>query len=244
MPENSSGQIPQNAMLLTIRNDRPLLAPELGELLLALSRDYREVNRGRSLAVTRIQTGTILITLSDVLAAAKPYLMDGVQVAIGAKAIVVFITSLRGLIAKRKGADHPAKHDTRKGPHRSVEAMVKIAAETGRELLIRHVAASGETLEVDLSPADAAAIREQTRHVQQQLRIREEIPVMPVKSFADEIERIGVTDVSGLHPLITTVVRLLVQTGNERLVEMLAKELETRGYSEWAAGVRGAVQKT
>lgn len=58
------------------------------------------------------------------------------------------------------------------------------------------------------------------------------------RELADEIEQLALPGSSDPHPLISMVVRLLRESGNGYLVEMLAQELEGRGYVDLAGTVR------
>jgi hypothetical protein len=234
----------EHEILLSIRNERPLQAAILGELLSALSRDYRQMNRGRGLAVTRIETGSVFIFLTDAFLAAKPYLDTSIEVVKGAKAIFDFAKSIRDFIGKKKNPNSDLEQGVKQGPYRSIEKMIKIAAETGSELQIRYSDGNGGSFEASLAPLEAVAIRKRTGHPelqakvmhQERERLLEEATSALIKGVADE--QLALPGSRAHHPLIGTVVRLLRQTRNGHLVEMLASELQGRGYSELAAAVR------
>lgn len=161
----------EHELMLHIADGRPLLASELGELLSALSRDYRQMNRGRSLAVVRIESGSILIFMQDAALATKPYLSDAIEFAKGGKALLDFAKSIKDLIGKKKTPDTGLVEGRKQGPYRSIEAMVKTAADAGSELTIKHVAHDGESLEVHLTPKDAVEIRARTHQAEIRAKI-------------------------------------------------------------------------
>jgi hypothetical protein len=213
--------IPQaeHELMLRIADGRPLQASELGELLSALARDYRQMNRGRSLAVVRIETGSLLIFLQDAVLAAKPLLSDAVEIAKGGKALLDFAKGIEDLIGKKKTPSTDLAEGRKEGPYRSIEAMVKTAADAGSELTIKHVANDGESLEVHLTPKDAVEIRARTRQAEIHAKIyrderslegvpRTMITADRARELADEIEQLALPGSSDPHPLISTVVRL------------------------------------
>jgi hypothetical protein len=106
-PHRESPQTPQ--LVLTLRNERPILAADLGKLFTALASDYRRLNRGRTLVVTELHTGTILAHLQEALDAIAPYAKTGLDLLKAAKNLKQFAEILRGFIGKAK--DHPEEGD-------------------------------------------------------------------------------------------------------------------------------------
>lgn len=245
--------IPQavNELVLRIAGGRPLQASELGDLFLALARDYRQMNRGRTLVVTRIEAGSILIFLQDALLAAKPYLSDTLEFAKGGKALVDFAKSIKDLVGKKKAPDVDSVEGSKQGPYRTIEAVLKIAAEKECEISIKYVGGKEEGMEVHLTPKDALEIREKARFAGRQAKISHaelllertappRLMAERARELADEIERIALPSANDTSALLSIVIRLLRSSGNEHLVEMLALELADRGYSDVAVAVRAA----
>ncbi|MGO9685431.1 MAG: hypothetical protein ACLPTZ_23135 [Beijerinckiaceae bacterium] len=122
--------------------------------------------------------------------------------------------------------------------------MAKVAARNQCNLDLVYSSSDGEKVEARLTRTEAVKIRRKTRDATKSSdgvpeKIETEIVVASdVKLIADQIERQGPASLVESHPLIVAVVRLLRQTGNENLVEMLARELESRGLSTWAKEVR------
>jgi hypothetical protein len=228
----------QAGMLLTINNERALLASDFGNLLTSIARDYRQFNRGRDLAIANVYSGSVSVELIDVLVAAKPYLVDGVQIAIGTKAIIEFMKAIKDLLARKKDARTERATDVKRDPYRTAEAMIKIAAQNHNNIRIKTYGPRSENFEVELSSMHAKDIRQ--REKERKIQSVEATPrTTDIVDLADEIQRLRATDADALRALINAVVQMLLRTRNGRLVEVLAKELERRGYTELAAQVRG-----
>ena len=248
MAKASTAAPSASGFVLTVHNERPLGVADLAELLSALSRDYRQINRGRNLVVTRIETGTIHISITDYLIASIPilagsarYIADSIEIARAGKAIFEFVQSIRNSIEKKRRDRSSGSKDR---PWRTLEAMAKVAARNQCNLDLVYSSSDGEKVEARLTHTEAVKIRRKTRDATKSSdgvpeKIETEIVVASdVKLIADQIERQGPASLVESHPLIVAVVRLLRQTGNENLVEMLARELESRGLSTWAKEVR------
>jgi hypothetical protein len=234
-------------LVLLISDGRPVRASELGELLTALARDYRQVSRGRLLVVTQLESGSLWILLKDAALAAKPYLTETAEYTKAAQALFEFARGLKRNLARKKSADGEAVDPAKSGPFRSIESIVKVAADTGAELSLKYAGSAGEVIEITLTPVEAIEIRERDKVAAYQARIeQEDRRLLPshsraedrAKALADELELLAISDSSEPNPLIVAVVRLLRRSGNEPLIEMLAQELDGRGYPELAAAVR------
>lgn len=231
-----------NELLLIFQTVRPLPASIVGDLLSALSRDYREINPGRTLVVSRLQTSSLFVFLKDSFFAAEPYFKDGVEAAKGGKALIDFAKSIREFLTKKKQGGEEI--GTKAPGYRSIEAMMKTAAETGSELQVRYTDTDGSSLEANLTPPEAIQIRTRFRQEKldrQQLRDAE-AGVEPtsanrVYEFADQIAQLALPGTAEPSALVSTVVGLLRTTGNDHLVGMLATELRQRGYAGLAEAV-------
>jgi len=241
LAEALSGAPISDQIFISIYNERPLAVGVFGNLLTALSRDYRQMNPGRNLLVTRIETGTLHISITDALIALMPYWKEaatyvnaGVEIVKATKAVAQFGRSLRDSISRRK--EDPS-FDSREGPWRSTEAMVDTAAKNRCDLEVRYSGSNGETLEVRLTSTDAEKIKTgrappRPRPSGKKSWNGVDELANEVKLLADEIENQPKLDDS--HALIRIFVRMLIRTRNENLIKMLAKELEDRGYVELA----------
>jgi hypothetical protein len=70
-------------IMVAIVGGQPIPAAMLGNLIIALSRDYKALNRGRTLVVSRLETGSLLVFVQDAYYAVQPYLADGVSLSKG-----------------------------------------------------------------------------------------------------------------------------------------------------------------
>jgi hypothetical protein len=233
----------QDGLLIRIEGGRSVHAAELGALLTALARDYRAMNRNRELAVYRVETGSILIEVKDAIAAAAPYLKDGATVAGGITALQSFGKAIKKLISSRKATSQSI--EGRQGPYRSVEAIIKIAADAGAQVSGRQVGTDGSALEFQLTPQDAALIRARERSADSPEReiARLAPPHLALESratkqFADDLEQLSLTGPNDTHPLVVSVVRLLKGSGNSHLLVTLERELKARGHNALAAALR------
>lgn len=87
--QNSGAGLPLGDLVLTFNHEQPITAAQLGELFAALARDYRQFTSGRSLVVTRIESGSLIALLQDAIVFLAPHLRTAVEVA---KAIKGFET--------------------------------------------------------------------------------------------------------------------------------------------------------
>jgi len=151
-------------LIITIEYETAPRADDLGELFAALARDYKDMTKGRVLVVSSIHQGSIWATLTDWALVATPYIKDAVEFAKGAKALADFAKLLKEQITSAKSSEPkklPPPRRRKKTGQRSLEAIVKIAAENGRAVRVKHTSAKGETLEVEMSGEAAILIREE-----------------------------------------------------------------------------------
>jgi hypothetical protein len=89
-------------MTLTIRNELPLKADEIGSLLKALAADYRRLSRGRTLVVERLETGSLIAHLMDMFFLLKPHAHDLVETAAAIKAGEYLLNTLKKIYSEIK----------------------------------------------------------------------------------------------------------------------------------------------
>ena len=151
-------------LIVTIDYEIAPRADDLGELFAALARDYRDMTKGRVLVVSNIREGSIIATLTDWAIQAAPYVKDAVEIAKGGKALADFGKLLKDMITSAKSAEtkklSPPRKRKKKPGQRSIDAIVKTAAQNGRAVRVKHTRANGETFEVEMSGQAASAIRE------------------------------------------------------------------------------------
>lgn len=240
-------------LLLTIRNEKPLPAALMSDLLSALSKDYRRLNRGRTLVVSRIQMGSWWIYLCDMIQTTQPYLKNGVEFAKGGKAILDFAKGIREAVGKAKGPEVHVNGGMH-GVARTVEALAKVAIEAGSEIQVSQKSSDGTLIDVRITPPEALLIREiarqralaekpspsllQTNNI---LRVSRGIDA---KALADQLQHLAVEGpATSVHPVLSAVLAVLRQDGNSHFIDALAYELEGRGYYDLAEIVRDVNRK-
>jgi len=133
-------------LIITIEYETAPRADDLGELFAALARDYKDMTKGRVLVVSSIHQGSIWATLTDWALVATPYIKDAVEFAKGAKALADFAKLLKEQITSAKSSEPkklPPPRRRKKTGQRSLEAIVKISAENGRAVRVKHTSAKG-----------------------------------------------------------------------------------------------------
>lgn len=246
---------PQSAAELVIVFDyrRELLAADLGSLLTALAKDYARAYRGRTLVVSSIEKGSLLVAIHDAVSAASPFIKDGVEIARGIKSITDFAASIRKLVLRKKDEAAGVKAPAPKTRvDRSVQEIVRIAAVSGSEVTIRQTEADGRITEISLASREAIEIRERetTRRSEAppagrrvtQPTFPDPLPVsfQPI-ALADQFEKLDQAGSHGREAVISaiaSVAAVVRDAGHGRLLEPLALELESRGLHDWAAAVR------
>ena len=82
-------------IVLTFNFEMSPSADGLGEVFVALARDYNEATEGRVLVIKSIQSGSIVVALTDAALAAAPY-AGGTLAIIGAvNAVAAFAKNLK-----------------------------------------------------------------------------------------------------------------------------------------------------
>jgi hypothetical protein len=152
----------EDLLIITIDYETALRADDLGDLFAALARDYKDVTKGRVLVVTSIEHGSIIATLTDWAVQTIPYVKDAVELAKGVRALADFGKILKEWI---DGANTDKKkllqrRGRKTQGQRSIEAIVKIAADNGCAVCLKHTSAKGETFQVEMSGPQAIKLRE------------------------------------------------------------------------------------
>jgi hypothetical protein len=242
-----------DAIAITFDFKNPIPVEEFGEVFTALARDYREISRGRSLVIASIENGSIIASLTDATLVAAPYVGGGLAAIAAVNSLATFAGHLEKWFGKAK-SDSGAKllfQKRRKSVgQRSVEAMIKAAANTSSHIRVRHATENGEILEVEVSPTEARKIRDvaasnETRAVQ----INEGL----VRVAHPEIARAvaSLHQVSGgnlsstqMQTFVDVIVATLRSLGASHALSELASNLELHGMSDVAFAVRQHIKKS
>lgn len=243
-------EIPQRAELtVTISYEKLIPAVELGNLITAMARDYRSLSRGRTLAVARIASGSILIFLQDAYEAIGPYASHAVQIAKGTKALADFAKVLKeGYSALKSGKKSP---NAKVGAYRTTQASLKLALDHDAEFHFKETGPDGETVEFTVTPKDAASTREMAKfHADQIASAMDVLKVLPpstlpAPSIAEYREMMTVADMTPAQraSVATVVVATLRRAGQTHLILQLIKDLERSGLFDLAKDLRRAVNK-
>jgi hypothetical protein len=220
----------------------------LGEVFVALARDYKEATKGRVLVIKSIQSGSIIVALTDAALAAAPY-AGGALVGVGAvNAVATFAKNLKEWFGRAK-SDEGRKRLYRRGKkaagQRSVEAIIATAAKNGLGVRVKHTSPKGEILEAELTPAQAVQAYEMS--VVQPTKVAE-IEATERRSLARPdvivaIEKLRDAGNANLSPiqiesLVDIIVTALQLAGAKYTLPSIASHLEMHGMHEFAEAVR------
>jgi hypothetical protein len=169
----------EDRLIITIDYENPPRADDIGELFAALARDYKDFTRGRVLVVTSIEHGSIIATLTDWALQNLPYAKTAVEIAKGAKALADFSKIVKEWIdgVKAGNKNLPQRRGRKGQGQRSIEAIVKIAANHDRAVRIKHTTPKGETFEVEMTGPQA-------------ITLRDEVLSHPTKAAESDIQRV------------------------------------------------------
>jgi hypothetical protein len=148
------GSQPKAEILLILATDQPIAVDDLSRLFGALAKDYKQLTRGRTLIVTSISHGSIIVHLTDAYSAIAPYLNKMVDAVKGLKALADFVKTLKESTERFRHQGKPSPKLKKVGDRSAVE-IFKIASKTGRSIEFRHQSADGELLEVRIGPEEA-----------------------------------------------------------------------------------------
>jgi hypothetical protein len=242
-----------NELIVTLDFETPPPADELGELFSALARDYRDLTKGRVLAVASLEEGSIIATLKDYALLALPHVKDAVEVAKGIKAVADLAAVLKDWIDRAKSgkAKKQLYRRGRKTPgQRSVEAIVKIAANSGCAVRVKHTTAK-ETIEVEMTPSQAIKAREEALVEQvatevAPLRVEEARSVLPdVQRALGRLYDPSFAELSSSEGqvVIDVLVTVLRAAKLGHLADQIAADLAKRGMETLAALLRAKMDR-
>lgn len=243
-----------NEIVITFDFETAPAAEDLGQVFTALARDYHDASDG-TLVVTRVESGSIIVTLTDAALAALPYAAGGVAVIAAINTIDKFAENLKKWFGRAKTPEGK-KRLYRKGKklpgQRSVEAIITTAAKTGSRAKVKHTKANGETLEAEISPAEAKEIREtaadnaaESKRLAQSegraLSARRDIGVAVERLRQAGSENLSQTQIEAV---VEIVVSMLQSNGAGHALPELASQLDMHGLFEFATAVRKHIRGT
>lgn len=242
-----------NDIVLTFDFETAPAAEDLGEVFAALSRDYRDLRTGGTLVVTRIDSGSIIVSLTDAVLAGAPYAIAAIGGTITTMAAINTVEKFAENLNKwfgRAKTDEGKKQLYKKGRkspgQRSVEAIIKTAAKTGSRAKVRHTKPNGETLEAEISPAEAVEIRDAAAQKPELAAplvssAFEELKARPAIDAAVERLRLaGSQNLSQtqIEAIVDIIVTALNASGSAHALPEIALQLETHGLFDFAVAVR------
>jgi hypothetical protein len=237
----------EDLLIITIEYEIAPRADNLGELFSALARDYKDITNGRVLVVTSIEHGSIIATLTDWAVNAIPYVKDAVELAKGAKAVADFGKILKEWIdGANTGKKKQVRRRGRKSPgQRSIKAILKVAADNGRSVWVKHTNAEGDTFEVEMSGPQAVKLREDAFADQASAVERKYVPpeVTParipppdLKQAIDRLYEPGIDLSSGsADAIIDALVDVLQAANLDYLIPQIVADLKNQGMHALAA---------
>lgn len=250
---------PDLSFTFTFNNEKPIQADQLGGFFSDLSLDYERFTHGRTLVIVRLDTGSLIATLKDAIVLVGTYLEDGVEFAKATKAIADFVKLLKRLFASAKDNPGQAKLFARGRKQigmRSVERLVKIAADSNCEVVLKHALADGEVLDLRITPTEAIAMREREKGLPVHNKRLEPMPAqhdlsfsVPVVQFGNNPQMIAQTladsyrvgggiDNTQVQQLVLALASALRSAGLAYLLETIAGTLELKGLHDLATIVR------
>jgi hypothetical protein len=237
-----------NELLLTFDFETPVSAENLAEVIVALGRDYRESTDGRTLVVSRVETGSVTLTFIDAVMAAAPYVVSGVAIVQGVNALATFAENVKKWFGRAK-TDEGKKRLQRRGKklpgQRSVEAILAIAAKTGSHVKVKHTKPNGETLEAELTPSEALA-NQFAKERAKLAKARVQRPAAPdVQDVIIRLEHAYKKNrsLTELEAIMDVIVAVLRTANAEHLLSEIASELSVRGQHAIAEVVRQRIHR-
>jgi hypothetical protein len=238
----------EDRLIITIDYEIAPRADDIGELFAALARDYKDFTKGRVLVVTSIEHGSIIATLTDWALQTVPYAKDAVEFARGAKALADFGKIVREWIegAKTSKKKLPQRRSRKAPGQRSVEAIVKIAADTDRAVRVRHTTPKGETFEVEMSGSQAVMLRDEVLLHQTKVAEFSDVPriagaqaALPdLKHAIGRLYQPGIDLSSGsAEAIIDALVEVLQAANLTYLIPQIAADLSNRGMHALASAL-------
>jgi hypothetical protein len=243
-------------LIITIECETAPRADDFGELFAALARDYKDMTKGRVLVVSSIHQGSIWAILTDWALQAAPYIKDTVEVAKGAKALADFAKLLKELITSAKSPEPKklAPRRRKKTGHRSLEAIVKIAADKGRAVHVKHTSANGETLEVEMSGETAILIHEEAlsraaaprEDILSERLPRAQTALPEVTKALGQLYSPTAADlsISEAEAVINVVVDVLQGAGLGHVLPKIAADLSNKGFLTLASALAAKLNQS
>lgn len=238
----------ERLLLIAFNNERPMSAARVATVLRALDSDYRAIT-GRELVLGRMELGSTWIWLTD----AAIYVSAGL---IGTAAALKAIEDIAAFAKKLKDGFKEKKLPgegwlpSAPSVDRSIVAMAKASEETNSTIIMRQTretAGVRDTLEVEISPAEAKKAKERVKNKPK----KGQAIGAPPKLVSKDMDIRHITDAMRELPPATgdieAVIRALVQAhimhGSTYVLEQVAITLEHEGRSDISTIIRQLLGK-
>ena len=255
----------ENELTLTVDYKIPPTADDLGELFAALGRDYDDLTGGRTLVVSRVESGSWIATLTDIALAATPYVKNALAVGGAIKGIADLAKLLKSLLEKAKSnpPEKPSKRRGRKKPGvRSLEAMLKVAANCDGVVRGSYKSPEGETLDFEVSSLEAIRIREGARASAETMNtvpaiskpdltrpakaVESTRPPPGIQSSLQRVYQVGDEALSDseLEQIAEILIAAIEGTGSTYLIDQIIGDLQSRGLHKFAQILQQRAQRS
>lgn len=233
--------VPGTEVRILFRNDAPIRADELGRVLTTLARDYKRATRA-TLAVTRLESGSVLAVLGAVATAAG----NAEKIAKGTSG---FVKALRSLLKPGPGGQPDQSQPA--APLQSAERILQLASDSRASVELEHVAADGSTTKLKITHAQvdearielvAQKLLEQRAQAPRLAAPEQRLLTSRAAEITDALLR-NPTDDDAVGALVEALVAALGSTGGSSIFEDVAIRLEIAGRAELAARIRANVRR-
>ncbi len=233
----------ERLLLIAFDNQRPMSAAQLATVLRALDSDYKSMT-GRDLVLGHMELGSVWIWLMDAAIYSGGAIIGTAAVAKAVEELAIFAKKLKEGFKDKK---LPDENLLLSAPmvDRSVVAIAKVAVDTNGTFRMKHTretTATKDTIEIEITPAQASVARKRVKSRPKQGRVYESLPRLIAEP--EEIKQIAHT-MRELPPITTdieTVIRALVQAhmihGSTYVLEQVATTLEFEGRHDIATIIR------
>jgi hypothetical protein len=238
--------------VLRFQTDQVVPASDLANLILILSKEYSRINRGRTLVVSEVYTGSLFVYIRDWMPASAEFAKESSEFLTAGAALGKFVGALRAAFGRSR--EDPQALTSRRPGFRVVKEVVRIAAERGAAVEIEYRAPRGEELSIRLAAPEVKALKEQS---EQRLLVADaqrsalpEISMPPLAQraltagdHADAFEAAMGSQGAVVQGGVEALVGVLYSLGLASSLSDIAAELKARGRKDLAEAVAVAAQR-
>ena len=202
-------------LTIKIAPEAPLPASRIAKLLTALSKDYEAITGGRTLVLTDVQHGSVVLLFLD---AVMTYGAKGIEAIEGVNALAEFSKRLkRAMDYFLLGKDAASSEPNRDA---SLKEIFNIAIASKAQVEIQHKAKDGTEIRIAVNPALAQAAKRspkrKVRALQDQSRAVKsigfdvrELEVMSPEKIAETLVNVSVLATRGNRAVVKDVIQVI-----------------------------------